>query len=192
MFKKKTKIIRELTPQERRMQQRNRNVFIIEAVIALFLALIAAFLFCGSYTVLDSSMSPTLEVGDRVLVNKVSYRFSIHRGDLIAYVGSSASDSTIHIKRVIGLPGETIQIRDGLILINGETYNEKEEFPAISKAGLAENTITLGSGEYFVLGDNRNNSEDSRFANVGNIQSSQIRGKVWFVAAPADRIGFAG
>ncbi|MGN0256146.1 MAG: signal peptidase I [Chordicoccus sp.] len=192
MFKKKTKIIRELTPQERRLKQRNRSVFIIETVIVLGIALIAAALFCSSYTVLDSSMSPTLEVGDRVLVNKVSYHFSIHRGDLIAYVSSSSSDSSIHIKRVIGLPGETIQIRDGLILINGETYNEKEEFPAISKAGLAENSITLGSGEYFVLGDNRNNSEDSRFANVGNIKSSQIRGKVWFIAAPAGRIGFAG
>ena len=95
----------------------------------------------------------------------------------------------MHVKRVIGLPGETVQIKDGLILINGETYMEKKDFPKISNPGLAETQVTLGKNEYFVLGDNRNNSEDSRFASVGNVKKGQIKGKVWLRIRPLRHFG---
>ena len=136
-------------------------------------------------------MNPTLMAGDRVFANRASYAIGgVHRGDLIAYRGSSEVDSGLHVKRVIALPGETIQIKDGLILIDGKTYIENRELPNITKPGLAEQGIRLGSDEYFVLGDNRNNSEDSRFADVGNISKGQIYGKVWFIAQPFSRTGF--
>ena len=90
---------------------------------------------------------------------------------------------------IFGLPGETIQIRDGLILINGQTYIEDREVAAITFGGLAEAGITLGADEYFVLGDNRNNSEDSRYTDVGNIKRSDILGKVWLIISPRSSFG---
>ncbi len=166
---------------------------ILEVLLVIFLSAATAFLFFSSVMVQENSMSPTLMAGDRVYVNRIGYAIgSVHRGDLIAYRGSGGTDSGIHVKRVIGLPGETVQIRDGLILINGKTYIENREFPNITKPGIAEDGIRLGSEEYFVLGDNRNNSEDSRFADVGNISKGQIYGKVWFIGQPFSRTGFVG
>jgi len=136
-------------------------------------------------------MSPTLENGDRVFINRLAYAVTgVRRGDVIAYRSRSSIDTGIHIKRVIGLPGETVQIRDGLILINGSTYIESKDFPNITNAGLAAEGVTLGSDEYFVLGDNRNNSEDSRFTDVGNIGRETILAKVWFRPQPLRSVGF--
>ena len=136
-------------------------------------------------------MSTTLETGDSVLVNRVVKKAgSIARGDVIAYREGSGDKSDIHIKRVIGLPGETISIHDGIIVINGESYIEDRDLPKIVNAGLAKNDITLGRDEYFVLGDNRNNSEDSRFADVGNIAGQSVIGRVWFRISPRESLGF--
>lgn len=167
------------------------TAWILQILIVLGLAALFSFAFCSSVTIQDTSMDPTLQSGDHALVNKLVYGLgSISRGDLIAYRTSDTENSTVHVKRVIGLPGEKIQIKDGLILINGETYMEDKQFPSIENAGLAADTISLGTNEYFVLGDSRNNSEDSRFADVGNITRSKIIGKVWFITVPSSRIGF--
>src|SRR5699024_6622052 len=124
------------------------------------------------------------------LINRAAYKIGEpKRGDIIAYRVSEEENASTHIKRIIGLPGETISIQDGQILIDGETYQEKKNFPAIQNPGLAETEITLDKDEYFVLGDNRNNSEDSRFAGVGNIRRENIIGKLWFVASPWDKFG---
>lgn len=136
-------------------------------------------------------MEPTLATGDKVLINKVSYKLGEpKRGDIIAFKKDAKEHSSMHVKRVIGLPGETVQIKDGLILINGETYMEKKDFPKISNPGLAETQITLGKNEYFVLGDNRNNSEDSRFAEVENVKQKYIVGKIWLRVFPFGKFGF--
>ena len=133
-------------------------------------------------------MAPTIEAGDTVLINRLAFRTrKIRRGELIAYRNGDKLDSSIHVKRVIGLPGETVTIRDGLIQINGTTYMEAQEFPPINNAGMAGSGVTLGSNEYFVLGDNRNNSEDSRYADVGNIRSKDVVGRIWYRSAPAGR-----
>ena len=159
-------------------------------VILLFSAAVAA-VFFGSVMIQENSMSPTFESGDRVFVNRAAYVVTgVRRGDVIAYSSRNEIDAGIHVKRVIALPGETIEIRDGLILIDGKTYIENQEFPNISKPGAAENGVKLASDEYFVLGDNRNNSEDSRFADVGNINRSNNIGKVWFIGQPVRRAGF--
>ncbi len=162
--------------------------WILTVVLALLLSAVFAFAFCTSVAIDDSSMSPTIHAGDRVFLNRAAYRLgSVKRGDLIVYRGTNSND--IHVKRVIGLPGEEIQIRDGIILINGETYMEQNNFPAMINAGIAEKAVTLNREEYFVLGDDRNNSEDSRFPDVGNIAKSRIMGRAWMIIEPRDHIG---
>ena len=135
-------------------------------------------------------MEPTLAVGSRYFVNKLAYKASSpKRGDLIVFRTNASDDAALHIRRVIGLPGETIQIVNGRILINGEVYNEGKDFPMITNPGLAATAVTLESGEYFVLGDNRNNSEDSRYADVGLVDTDYIEGRVWLRILPSDSFG---
>lgn len=169
-----------------------KTVLIWMAEIALVILLAAglSYFFCQSLVVQEGSMEPTLKAGDRVLINSAAYKLSSpKRGDLVAFTTTDDAKSTLHIKRVIGLPGEMIQIHEGQILIDGKTYVEEKDFPAISNPGLAESAIKLGTGEYFVLGDNRNNSEDSRHVDIGVVKKKNIKGKLWFVAAPLDKLG---
>ena len=102
-------------------------------------------------------MEPTIEVGDSFFMNRVIYKFSSpKRGDIIVFRdGCPATTRRFISGRVIGLPGETILIRNGKIYIDGEEYMESGNYPAVTNPGLAENGVTLNSGEYFVLGDNR-------------------------------------
>ena len=93
-------------------------------------------------------------------------------------------DQKMNVKRVIGLPGETVQIKGGQIYINDELIEQPEGAGSISLAGIAENPVKLGEDEYFLLGDNRDSSEDSRFSNVGNVSGKQIQGRVWIRIAP--------
>lgn len=124
-------------------------------------------------------------------VNKAVYKFSSpQRGDLIVFRTSASDDAALHIRRVIGLPGERIQISNGKILIDGKEYEEANQFPEITNPGLASTTVTLESGEYFVLGDKRNNSEDSRYADIGNVKKRYIVGKLWFTCSPMKKFGF--
>ena len=163
-------------------------VWIAEIAAALLLAYGVSRAFFTSVTLQENSMAPTIEAGDTVLINRLAFRTrKIRRGELIAYRNGDKLDSSIHVKRVIGLPGETVTIRDGLIQINGTTYMEAQEFPSINNAGMAGSGVTLGSNVYFVLGDNRNNSEDSRYADVGNIRSKDVVGRIWYRSAPAGR-----
>ena len=85
---------------------------------------------------------------------------------------------------------EKVQIRDGEIYINDEKYTEQSELGPVDNPGLAEGGVTLGSDEYFVLGDNRDNSEDSRYADIGNVKKRYIKGKIWFSISPINEFGF--
>lgn len=162
-----------------------------EIVVTLVLAAMVGIMLFQTVTMQESSMEPTIAVGDRFFINRVVYKFSSpKRGDLIVFRTNASDDAALHIRRVIGLPGETIQISGGRILIDGEAYKEGKDFPMISNPGLASSSITLESGEYFVLGDNRNNSEDSRYADIGMIKKRYIAGKIWFTCAPFEKLGF--
>ncbi|UWP59781.1 signal peptidase I [Ruminococcus gauvreauii] len=166
-------------------------VWILEIVLTIGLAAVLSMMFCQTVAMQEGSMDPTFSAGDKFLVNKAVYRVSApKRGDVIAFRTSSDVKASTHIKRVIGVPGDTIQINDGTILINGETYVEQRNLPAITNPGLAEEGIKLASDEYFVLGDNRNSSVDSRFADMGNVKRENIIGELWFVISPMSKLGF--
>ena len=162
-----------------------------EIVVTLVLAAMVGIMLFQTVTMQESSMEPTIAVGDRFFINRVVYKFSSpKRGDLIVFRTNASDDAALHIRRVIGLPGETVQISDGKILIDGKEYQETGQFPEITNPGLASTTVTLESGQYFVLGDNRNNSEDSRYSDIGNVNKRYIVGKLWFTCSPFEKFGF--
>lgn len=141
--------------------------------------------------VIGDSMQPTLHNGDNLIVDKITYRLSDpNRFDIIVFP-YQYDERTFYIKRIIGLPGETVYIdNEGDIYINDHKLDEDYGREVIKDAGVACEPIVLADDEYFVLGDNRNNSSDSRFVAVGNIKREDIIGKAWLRIYPFDSIGF--
>ena len=163
--------------------------WLVEIVIVLAVAYALVYSLGMRVTVVESSMAPTLDSGDKVLVNRLIYRIkSPQAGDLIAFYPNGNTKSRYYIKRIIGEPGDTIQIQDGVVYVNGEALEEANR-ESIENPGLAEEAVTVGEDEYFVLGDNRNNSEDSRYASIGNVKKEDIAGKVWFQTYPRSSMG---
>ncbi len=149
--------------------------------------------FIGQRTEVDgSSMEPMLSNGDNLIVDKISYRFrDPQRYDIIVFP-FKYQENTFYIKRIIGLPGETVQIDEqGTIYINGEvlTENYGREIIRAETVGIAANPIVLGEDEYFVMGDNRNCSMDSRTEIVGNIKRKDIIGRAWIRIWPLNKLG---
>lgn len=152
----------------------------VETSAVIFLAYAVIHYGMVTFTVSGQYMSPTLEHDDKILVNKISYRLhSVKRNDLVIVEQSGSEHNYYSVERVIGLPGEEIQIKDGSVYIDGEKLKEKYDFPVMENGGLALEPVILDEDEYFVLCDNRNNGEDSRNANVGNILKDNIVGKAW-------------
>ncbi len=149
--------------------------------------------FVGQRTEVEgASMEPTLYNGDNLIVDKISYRFrEPERFDIIVFPFQYKED-TYYIKRIIGLPGETVQIDEqGNIYIDGQLLSENYGREVIKPecVGLAAEPVVLGDDEYFVLGDNRNNSSDSRTEIVGNIKRKDIIGRAWLRIWPFSRFG---
>ena len=167
---------------------------ILSTSIYLLVVLCAAYLiitYVGQRTqVSGSSMETTLSDGDNLLGGKINYRFSEpKRFDIIVFPFQYDTD-TYYIKRIIGMPGETVQIDyDGNIYINGSLLEESYGREVIQNPGRAAEPITLGKDEYFVMGDNRNNSSDSRDPSVGNIHRKDIIGRAWVRIWPFSKFG---
>ena len=167
---------------------------ILSTSIYLLVVLCAAYLiitYVGQRTqVSGSSMETTLSDGDNLLVDKITYRFSEpKRFDIIVFPFQYDTD-TYYIKRIIGMPGETVQIDyDGNIYINGSLLKESYGREVIQNPGRAAEPITLGKDDYFVMGDNRNNSSDSRDPSVGNIHRKDIIGRAWVRIWPFSKFG---
>ncbi|MCI6638934.1 MAG: signal peptidase I [Bilifractor sp.] len=161
-------------------------------VLVLVLAFLFANAFCHSVVINEGSMEPTLSAGQTCLMNEVVYRMSRpKRGDIIVFrSGNGRLGEGLRVKRIVGLPGETVQIRDGRVLINGSVVDGN--YASIVDPGLASEPVVLGSDEYFVLGDNRNGSEDSRYEAVGNVAESDIVGKLWLRIRPFRKVSFIG
>lgn len=161
----------------------------VDLVAVIALAFFAVVMFGTRLTVSGRSMEPLLTSGDVVLLDKLWYNFSEpKRMDVIAFTDQEDEERT-YIKRIVGLPGERVQIREGCFYINGSPFKFPDGRELIKTAGLAETEIELAEDEYFVLGDNADTSEDSRFSNVGNVRRSQVAGRVWFRMSPFERIG---
>lgn len=141
-------------------------------------------------SMVGDSMNPVLSNGDVTLVNRIIYNASTpKRGDVIAFKPKGNENSHYYIKRIVGLPGETIAFVEGDIYIDGTKLKEDYMTTEIKDVGIVTEEITLGGDEYFVLGDNRENSEDSRMADVGMVKRSYIYGKVWMVLFPREHFG---
>ena len=148
--------------------------------------------FVGQRTqVQGSSMEPMLSTEDNLIVDKLSYRFhDPKRYDIIVFPYLK-EEETFYIKRIIGLPGETVQIdEEGNIYVDGEVIDDVYGKEVIENPGRAYEPIELGKDEYFVLGDNRNDSTDSREPNVGNIRRENIIGRAWLRIWPLEKFGF--
>ena len=179
----------------RRRNRRRYYAYEISSVLLyglfLFLVCLAVIFFVAQKTVVDgSSMSPTLEDGDNLIVDKPSYRFTDPKRYDIVVFHYPEGENSYYIKRIIGLPGETVLIEDGRIYINGVLLEEDYGNALMENSGRANSPVTLGEDEYFVLGDNRNVSSDSRDPAVGNVSRDQIVGKAFVCIYPFDRLGF--
>lgn len=167
---------------------------LLSTSIYLLVVLVLTFLvvtYVGQRTqVIGSSMEPMLSDGDNLIVDKISYRFQEpQRFDIIVFP-FQYEKNTFYIKRIIALPGETIYIDEsGQIFIDGEVLKESYGKEVIANPGRAYEPVTLGDDEYFVMGDNRNNSSDSRDPAVGNIHRDELIGKAWVRIWPLNKIG---
>ena len=136
------------------------------------------------------SMSPTLKDKENLILDKISYHFRDPERYEIVVFPPKYKENTYYIKRVIGLPGETVQIRDGDVYIDGMRLEEDGAYGKINDPGLAAEPFLLGEEEYFVLGDNRNDSIDSREPEVGAVRREDIMGRAFFRLWPLSEFGF--
>lgn len=154
---------------------------LVGSAVAVFLAFVLVFSVGMRTSVIGDSMEPVLYNGQEILMNRILYRISMpKRGDIIVFLPNGNQNSHFYVKRVVGLPGETVQIRDGNVYIDGVMLAEDERFDKIIDPGIAQNELLLSTDEFFVLGDNRNSSEDSRSGNIGAVKKDTIIGKAWF------------
>ena len=158
---------------------------ILITLIEIAIVVLAAFLIVRygleRMTMSGNGMEPTVKDDDSILINKMSYKLhSVKRNDVVVLRQNGSEHNYYVVQRVIGLPGEKVKITNGEVYIDGKVLDEKYDFPLMKNGGLALDEITLDDDEYFVLGDNRNNSEDSRYANIGNIKEEYVIGKAWY------------
>lgn len=159
---------------------------ILESVaIAVILAVVIRFFLFQPFYIPSGSMEPTLKPGDRIIVNKLIYRYSQpKRGDIIVFKYPRDPQRDF-IKRVVGLPGETIEIKDSIVYINNNEIPQPFLPPGLQFGSFGP--VEIPEGSYFMMGDNRNNSEDSRV--WGTLPSENIVGKAMFIYWPLSRIG---
>ncbi len=164
---------------------------LVGGAVAVFLAFVLVFSIGMRTSVIGDSMEPALHNGQEILMNRILYRISKpKRGDVIVFLPNGNQNTHFYVKRVVGLPGETVQIKEGNVYIDGVFLEENELFDKIADPGIAQNELLLSGDEFFVLGDNRNSSEDSRSGNIGAVKKDHIIGKAWFhMAAQGDSMG---
>jgi signal peptidase I len=155
--------------------------WLLECVIIVVIAYTLVNFFGFRTSVVGNAMLDTLSNEEQIFVNRFVYMVtSPKQGDVIVFLPNGNEKSHYYVRRVIAGPGDTVWINDGAVYVNGELYSEEISVSSIEDPGVAADEITLGTDEYFVLGDNRNNSEDSRVANIGNVKKEYIIGKAWF------------
>ena len=181
-------------------QETESSVWFLRDLLNIIICIAAAFVLATLITnivahhtrVEGASMEPTLAENDYLIIEKISYYFhDPRRYDIIVFpvAVDSDTDGNYYIKRIIGMPGETIQIKNGSVYINGDLLGEEYGMAEILDMGIAEKPVTLGEDEYFVLGDNRNLSTDSRSSNIGAIKKEDIVGRACLRIYPFRKFG---
>lgn len=162
------------------LKLRHRLIFLLEILLVILLSYFLARSFGIRVQNVGPSMESTISDGNYLLTDKIIYKIKKPSYNDIIVFKPKNSNTNISIKRVIALPNDTVQIKGGIIYVNNKMRQELLKVDEIRDPGLAEEKVKLKKDEYFVLGDNRNNSEDSRLFSIGNIKKSDIIGKVWF------------
>ncbi len=169
-----------------------REIFswVFGILTAIFIAAVLDYYLGMTTNVVGVSMEPTLYNGQQIFIDRFLYILSSpHRGDVVVFLPNGNENAHYYVKRVIAVPGDSVVVQNGALYVNGlesEWVTEK-----LTDPGIASNEITLNSGEFFCIGDNPGNSEDSRSANIGPVQEKDIVGKVWFCAVCEQRgMGF--
>ncbi|MBE5875032.1 MAG: signal peptidase I [Lachnospiraceae bacterium] len=164
--------------------------WIFGIVAAVFIAGVTVWFFGMTTNVVGISMEPTLENGQKILVNRFIYTLSSpKRGDVVVFLPNGNENAHYYVKRVVAVPGDKIKIENYTLFVNGEESTLVTE--KILDGGIAENEFTLKMGEYFCIGDNPNNSEDSRSANIGPVKLDDIIGEAWFkMSLGKNKMGF--
>ena len=162
----------------------------VEIALTLLIAFTFVYFIGLRTSVVGQSMSKTLNGGDQILVNRFVYKVTDPKtNDIVVFLPNGNEKSHYYVKRVIGVPGDTVQIKNGTVYVNGKAFDEETDVASIEDAGLAAEEITLGADEYFVLGDNRDNSNDSRYKEVGPVKRSKITGRIIFRFYPWKNAG---
>ncbi len=147
--------------------------------VAIFIAVVLVHFFGMTTRVVGVAMEPTLYNGQGILIDRFGYVLSSPKvGDVIVFLPNGNENAHYYVKRVVAVAGDEVFIEKGVLYVNGEQSEWIDE--KILDAGIAENPLTMGRGEYFCMGDNINNSEDSRSANVGPVKDADIIGRAWF------------
>lgn len=166
-------------------------IWILEIAIAVAIAGVLVYFVGMRTTVIGQSMGEQLQDGDQVLVNRFVYKVSRPQiGDVVVFLPNGNEKSHYYIKRVIAAGGDSVQIVDGVIYVNDMPSEDVHFKGTISDPGVAAEKVVLAHDECFVMGDNPSGSEDSRFANIGNVRSEYIIGKVWYKLLPFSDAGF--
>lgn len=161
-------------------KMREIGEWIFLAVVAVLLAFVLVYSLGLRTGVVGASMEPALSNGQEILIDRIIYNFSgPKRGDVVVFKPNGNDNAHYYVKRVVGVPGDTIKIENGVLILNGEAMDDMFS-DRIEDAGVAQEEILLSEDEYFLMGDNCNNSEDSRSANIGNVNKTSIVGKAWF------------
>lgn len=165
--------------------------WLTDIVVVVIAAMFIATYLCSEEKVTGNSMSSTLNSNEKVFVDTIIYNISNpERYDVIRFnVVNSDGVKETYIKRIVGMPGETVQIKNGKIYVDDKELDYGADKEGIVNAGKASEGIKLGKDEYFVMGDNWNSSEDSRFSSIGNVKLADIEGKVWLRVSPFAKIG---
>ncbi|MBR4207631.1 MAG: signal peptidase I [Lachnospiraceae bacterium] len=164
------------------------GTYIFLTALMILLAFSFVYLFGIKTNIIGDSMEPTLVNGQEILTDRFTYFFSEpSQDDVIVFLPNGNTNSHYYVKRIIGTPGDTVLIKDGMIYVNEKIYDRNGLFERVADGGIAKNSILLGSDEYFVLGDNLNDSEDSRSGNIGVVKKEYILGKAWFAFSSGNK-----
>lgn len=165
--------------------------YIFLVLASVLVAFVLVFSVGMKTSVIGVSMEPALYNGQEVLVNRFLYKLiSPGKGDVVVFLPNGNENSHYYVKRIAAEPGDRVAVREGVLYINDVPYSEVE-LDKIADPGILENELTLEKDEYFVIGDNINNSEDSRSGSIGPVNRNAIIGKVWFhMASESSGMGF--